>query len=95
MADTETTRRIGTVSAVSSMGQRWRVLILQTAELIDALRVFPRVFVVGYGYMAWDMHQWVKSLPDISTQQGIYAGGIIGLCVPLVGWYFRTGRQWQ
>lgn len=65
------------------------------AEIVDAWRLFPRLFVGGYGWLAWDMHEWITRLPDISTQQAAYSTAIIGLCVPLVGWYMQTGRKWQ
>lgn len=68
--------------------------LLDIAEVIDAYRVFPRIVLAGYGYLAWNMHQWVTHLPDISASQSAYATAIVGLCVPLAGWYFHTGRQW-
>lgn len=74
---------------------RTKQSLIDAAEVIDAWRLLPRAFVIGYGWLAWDVHQWVKSLPDISTQQGAYAGAIVGLCVPLLGWYFHSGRKWQ
>ena len=69
--------------------------LLDFAEMLDAYRVVPRFMLAGYGWLAWDMHVWIKSLPDISTQQASYATAIIGLCVPLAGWYMQTGRKWQ
>lgn len=71
------------------------MMMMRIAELLDAWRVFPRIFLFSYGYLAWDMHKWIKSLNTISTEQAAYATAIIGLCVPLVGWYMQTGRKWQ
>ena len=68
---------------------------LDAAEVTDAWRVFPRLFLIGYGILCWEVAKWVMRLPDISGSQSAFATGIIGLAVPLTGWYFSTGRRWQ
>lgn len=44
--------------------------------------------------MVWDMWQWVKTIPDLTTQQTVFVTAITGLAVPLTGWYMNTGRKW-
>lgn len=68
---------------------------LTWSNRIDAMRIFPRIFVIGYGVMAWDVHDWAQSLNDLSTAQSAYVTSIIGLCIPLLGWYMTTGRKWN
>lgn len=67
---------------------------LDTAELIDAFRIFPRVILCGYAYLVWDMWTWVRGMADITVQQGALLAAVIGLAVPLTGWYMQTGRKW-
>ena len=67
---------------------------LDAAELFDAWRVVPRLVLLSYGHMVWDMWQWVKSIPDLTTQQTVFVTAITGLAVPLTGWYMNTGRKW-
>lgn len=69
---------------------RW----LHWAERVDAMRVFPRLFVAGYGVLAWDVWRWVQSLHDMTVAQTAFTTSIIGLCIPLLGWYMNTGRKW-
>ena len=68
---------------------------LDVAEVLDAYRIFPRTFVMAYGGLAFVMHQWYTAIDYPTTEQTAYATSIIGLCVPLVGWYMGTGRKWQ
>ena len=70
---------------------RW----LRLAERIDALRVFPRLFVFGYGAIAYEVWHWVRDLPDLTTSQAAFTTTVLGLCIPLLGWYFNTGRKWS
>jgi hypothetical protein len=67
---------------------------LDAAELFDAWRAVPRIVLLGYGWLVWDMWQWVKHLPDLTTQQTAFVTVITGLAVPLTGWYMNTGRRW-
>jgi len=41
------------------------------------------------------MHRWYTAILTPTTEQTAYATAIIGLCVPLLGWYMNTGRKWQ
>jgi hypothetical protein len=71
-----------------------KVVGLELAELSDAWRIFPRAFCSAYGYLAWEMWEWFSRQPDVSAAQSIIVTGVIGLCVPLLGLYFSSGRKW-
>lgn len=75
---------------MSAINDRW----LRWAERVDAWRVFPRLFVVGYGVLAFEVFYWVSHLPDMSPSQSAFATTVLGLCIPLLGWYMNTGRKW-
>ncbi len=68
--------------------------LLRGAELVDAYRVFPRVFLIGYGWLALRMCEWAMALPAISIEQMGLVTAVAGLFVPLTGWYMQTGRKW-
>lgn len=65
------------------------------AQHLDEFRVFPRGIMIFYGFMCWNLLEWVQTLPDLSTQQGVFAGAVMGLFVPLCKWYFSTGINWR
>ena len=77
---------------------RWaaalKVAGLHVAELFDAFRLFPRLFCTGYGYLCWEMWKWFATRPDVSAAQGAIVASVIGLCIPLLGLYFNSGRKW-
>lgn len=69
--------------------------LLDFAEVTDAFRIFPRLFLTGYGFLCWELAKWVMARPDISASQSAFATAIIGLAVPLTAFYMQTGRRWQ
>lgn len=67
---------------------------LERAELIDALRIFPRLSLVLFwahlGYVTY----WFTTLAEPVTQQATFAGVAWSTLVPFLGWYMSTGRMW-
>lgn len=68
---------------------------LVLAELIDAFRVLPRLYLAVYILILWTGHDWYmdleKPLADqLSYLQSLWlaAGGITGI-------YMATGRKWR
>lgn len=68
--------------------------LLDFAELLDAFRVFPRLFVGGYFIYSAKVGLWAMSLPDLTTSQATFVTAIIGLTVPMTAFYMQTGRTW-
>lgn len=68
--------------------------LLTLAEVSDALRLFPRLFLFSYGFFCYDLSRWFMALKAPTTEQTAFATAIIGLAVPLTGWYMNTGRSW-
>jgi hypothetical protein len=67
---------------------------LDLAEIIDAHRVFPKVFVFGYGAICWHMTLWYEGLDDPTTQQAAFVTTVVGIFAPLFKWYADGGRKW-
>lgn len=64
---------------------------LDTAEVIDAWRVFPRSFMVIYILILWDVHCWYKVnavYPDV------YVNVVWGAVGVMTGFYIQSGRKW-
>jgi hypothetical protein len=78
---------------------------LDTAEVIDALRVMPRILVLGYcswaAYVIDRTLSWYFTLPDI--ERTVAASGMVSIVTSMVttigGWvlkiYVSGGRDWQ
>lgn len=77
---------------VGALIARWKAPALDLAEIADAWRIFPRAVLFAYGYLCWDLNQWFQALKTPSTEQMAYVTAIVGLAVPLTGWYMSTGR---
>lgn len=68
--------------------------LLDAAEVVDAWRLFPRLFLLGYGLMCWHVVAWAMALPVLSVEQAGLAGGVTAMFAPLSNWYMQTGRRW-
>lgn len=68
---------------------------MHLAEVIDAYRLVPRLFMLGYGFLVWDTHMWYTALEAPTTQQVSYADAIYVGAAMLTGWYYQTGRKWE
>ena len=68
---------------------------LHLAEVVDAWRVVPRLFMLGYAALVLDTHLWYTALEIPTTAQVSYADAIYVGAAMLTGWYYQTGRKWE
>lgn len=73
----------------------WKQQLLDGAELFDAYRVFPRIFVGLYIVGIARVLNWAISLQDISIQQAGFISVVSGTFPFVLNFYMQTGRQWQ
>jgi hypothetical protein len=69
--------------------QKW----LDRAEIVDAWRVFPRLF---NGVLLWllvDMHLWYSGLEDAPFPQ-YYVIAVWGAIAVVNKFYIQSGRAW-
>ena len=65
--------------------------VLDVAEVLDALRVFPRLYLGFFLLFIYDLHQWYTT---VATNPDIYANLVFGSISALTGFYMGTGRNW-
>lgn len=63
----------------------------RVAYLIDLYRLFPRVFLVGYGFLAWKSAIWFMALDKPSAEQAAFVTLLSGFFVPLTNFYMQNG----
>lgn len=61
------------------------------AQCTNRLRLVPRFIVGGYGYLIWVVVQWYMTLPDPNTQQAALITTLVGISVPVFGFYMQGG----
>lgn len=66
---------------------------LDAAEVVDAWRVFPRIYLGVFLFFLWDMHRWLTGVlpPDSAHIYGNMVWGAVGV---ITGFYTATGRKW-
>lgn len=72
-----------------------RIRALDLAEVIDAHRVFPKIFVFGYGVLCWHVALWFMKLEHPITEQSAFVTIVVSVFAPLFNWYSQGGRKWQ
>lgn len=67
---------------------------LEIAELIDAYRVFPRIFFLVYIFLSIYACTWAMSLAVLSAPQAGLVGTIVTSGAAWFKFYNDTGRQY-
>lgn len=62
-----------------------------TSETLNRWRVAPRVLVMLYGYVCWDVAAWFMALPDPSAPQAAFVSTIWGAAAAWFGLYVNSG----
>lgn len=66
---------------------------LDVAEIVDAYRVFPRLYLIVFLYILWDVHNFLKTtIPPESAH--LYGNMVWGAVGAMTGFYVATGRKW-
>ncbi len=69
--------------------------LLKVGFMIDALRLFPRVFITVYGIGLGMTLAWFWRLGDATVTQTSFVSLYTALLVPLLKWYMDNGIDWN
>lgn len=64
------------------------------AELVDAYRIFPRIFLLLYISIVYDSSEWYRMLEAPTGDQTNYIQWMWGAATAITGFYVATGRKW-
>lgn len=64
--------------------------LLAFSKVVNAYRLFPRLFIGVYILLLWETINWFMSLPDPNTQQASLISTIVGVGAAWFGLYVRT-----
>ena len=77
---------------------------LAIAEAVDASRLFPRLVLIGYGWWAGRITDWLvrwyehlpkdERTPEVTAFVTIVLPGVFGLAIWVYRIYANTGRDW-
>jgi hypothetical protein len=65
--------------------------LLDAAEVVDAWRVFPRLYLGFFLLFIYDLHQWYTT---VAVAPDYYANLVFGCISVLTGFYMGSGRKW-
>lgn len=75
------------------MTNNWKKKAIDIADVIDAYRIVPRLILIGYGFLIYEMYTWFTALEDPNTQQAAFVSTIVGVSSAVSGLYFKSGRN--
>jgi len=64
-----------------------------TAEKFDSWRVVPRILLILYGIMIYQVSEWFMALPDPTTQQAAFVSTVVGAASAWFGLYVNSGKK--
>jgi hypothetical protein len=77
------------------VGIELRQKLMNVAEVIDAWRVFPRIFLIMYISILWHGHEWFTDLKTPIQLQYDYINLLWLAAGGITAWYLSTGFKWH
>ena len=72
-----------------------RTTAMHIARVLDAYRTVPRLLVLLYGLMCYQVSIWFMGLEDPTVAQGAFVSVIWGAAAAWFGLYCKTGWKWS
>lgn len=66
--------------------------LIHLSDAFDSWRVFPRLFIILYMYMAYTTTEWFISLPDPNPEQSAFMSIVIGAGAVWFGIYSNAKK---
>lgn len=68
-------------------------LFLMIPQFLDQWRVWPRMFIVFYFWLAMQTASWFMDLPDPTNAQAGFAGAVVSAGAAWFGLYVNSGPR--
>lgn len=59
---------------------------------IDNFRVFPRIYLGGYGILIYTIGTWFMGIPDPTGAQAAFVATMVGASAHVFGLYTKSGK---
>jgi len=67
--------------------------LFAVARLINHFRLVPRLLMVGYGWLLWQVSLWFMALPEPTAAQAAFVSTVAGVSTGFFGFYVNTGGR--
>ena len=71
-----------------------RLYAMGLAEALDYFRIVPRLILVSYSYMMYEVIQWFMDLTNPNAEQAGFVVSVIGIAGVIISLYHKSGRNW-
>lgn len=70
-----------------------RIIGAMLAEMIDNFRIVPRLCLLGYGYILYNVVIWYMAIKNHGVEDTAFVTGVIGVSSIVIGLYQSSGRN--
>lgn len=67
----------------------------RVAYLLDVFRVIPRMALIGYAVILYEIGIWFMALKDPTVAQGAFISVVYGVAPLLLNFYMQQGIDWE
>lgn len=72
-----------------------RKIAMSFAEAMDYFRIVPRIILVCYSIMMYEVVQWYMELTNPTTEQASLIVTLLGIAGAIIGLYQKGGKAWS
>ena len=63
------------------------------ADIINKLRIVPRLLMLGYGFIFYEITHWFMNIPDPTAPQSAFVATVVGSAAAFFGLYVGSGNK--
>lgn len=71
-----------------------RKIAMSIAEAMDYFRLVPRLILISYSYLMYEVVQWFMLLKAPTTEQASLIVTLLGVAGAIIGLYQSGGKTW-
>ena len=72
-----------------------RKISMAIAEGLDYFRIVPRLILISYSYLMYEVVQWFMELKAPTTEQASLIVTLLGVAGAIIGLYQKGGKAWS
>jgi len=62
-------------------------------EIVNKWRIIPRIMILMYGYLFYEVSNWFMGLITPNSQQAAFVSVIVGASAAFFGLYVNSGKE--
>jgi len=87
-------RRARELAEIDASNSKAVITCIKIAECMNRLRIAPRIMLIAYAFICWEVFKWFTGLgAEVTTQHVTFASTIWGAAAAWFGLYVNSGNK--